>query len=390
MADEPEHDAPEPTEPAPTPPPEPAPAAPVRAAEPPPSPQPAAAPPRPSDWRVPALIGGGLALIVLAIAAFFLFNRQPGELGETPLAPGEMVEEEEWPGLEGRLIVRPVSIGRPVLRDAMRATMLSGYADIEFTVGADGKASDIRVAQESAREIGYGAEGVRLVRGATWPTEWRGRTAPYEARYRVIFPPGRAGGAAIAPLAISSPTLTPEILALRRNAVVTMLVRVNEDGSVASADIVSADVQNAAVNAEAMRVALGARFPPNPGGFGYETELLVRFDVLSALGQEEAPAGPSVSLSEVPFAQRPSASDYDRHYPRRARRAGVEGRVELSCNVRRDRRLDCNLVSEDPPGQGFANAAMRIARSFRAEAQFPDGRSTAGAHVRVPLVFRLE
>jgi hypothetical protein len=33
---------------------------------------------------------------------------------------------------------------------------------------------------------------------------------------------------------------------------------------------------------------------------------------------------------------------------------------------------------------------LRIAQRFRAERQFPDGRSTVGAQVRMPLAFRAE
>ncbi len=375
----------EPQTPAPeTPPPTPAEASPAA---------PAAAPSagqRP-DWRILAGIGAVLAVIVLAAAFFFLRTDQAPAPTDAPTTAE--FEDEEWPGLDeqDRLLVRPVSMPRPVIGEAMQATMLSGYADVEFTVGPNGKAGDIRVVRESARDVGYGAEARRLVNAATWPTEWRGRTAPYAGQYRVIFPPGRNAGRAIAPIAIASPNLTPEILALRRDVTVTLFVRVDASGAVESAQVVEADVQNNAVLSEAMRVAQGARFPPNPAGFGYETPLTIRFEVMAALGQaEETPVGPVVALSEVPFTQRPSAGDFGRHYPRRALVNRVEGRVTLNCVVQRNFRLDCVVAEEDPPGQGFGQAAMRLSRVFRAAREFPDGRPTVGAQVRVPLQFRVE
>ncbi len=385
----------DPREPTPPPAPEPTPPPP---SEPPPQddPPPSMAPATPAsalpiDWRVLAIVG--VVLAVIAIAAAFYFTN-----GDDARAPDEApitaeYEDEEWPGLDeqDRLIVRPASMPRPVISAAMQATMLSGYADVEFTVGANGKASDIRVVRESARDIGYGAEARRLVGAATWPTEWRGRTAPYDGQYRVIFPPGRNAGRAIEPLSIASPNLTPEILALRRDATVTLFVRVDASGVVENAQVVEADVQNNAVLSEAMRVAMSARFPPNPAGFGYETPLVVRFNVMAALAQdEEAPVGPVVTLSEVPFTQRPSASDFGRHYPRRALMSRIDGRVTLNCVVQRNLRLDCVMVEEDPPGQGFGQAAMRLSRVFRAARQFPDGRTTVGAQVRVPLQCRVE
>lgn len=384
-----------PPEQTPPPAPEPEPIAPVQA--PPPAPPPPimqAAPPPAApfklDWRI--LVAIGAALIVAIIAGVTLYTNQhpvgallPGQ-EETTTA----VEDEEWPGLSehDRLHVRPERIGRPVMSAGMAMTILSGYADIEFTVGADGRATDVRVERESVRDIGYGAEGVRLVRGAAWPTEWRGRVAPFPARYRVIFPPGRAGRE-IAPLAIASVNLTPEILALRRNANVTMLVRVSPEGLVESARVIDSDVESSAVNGEAMRVAMSARYPPNPAP--YETSLVVRFDVLGATGQsDDTPVGPVVALSEVPFAQRPSAGDFARHYPRRALAAGISGRVTLDCIVRSNYRLNCVVAGEDPPGAGFGQAALRLSRQFRAGRQFPDGRNTVGAQVSMPMVFQVE
>jgi TonB family protein len=361
----------------------------------PPPEQPATQPAQPIrpklDWRIPAAVAAVVTAASVAVAVYFA--TRPGQEFAPLAPPPASVEQEAWPGLAeyDRLGVRPLSIPRPTPNAAMLATFLSGYADLEFTVGADGKASDIRVIRESAEDIGYGAEARRLVAAATWPTEWRGRAAPYAGRYRVVFPPGRSFADAVTPISIASPNLNEEILALRRNAAVTLQVSVNADGAVESAQVIDADVDSQAVAAEALRVAMGARYPTNPAGVGYETQLVVRFDVLGALSaREHAPVGPVVALSEVPFAQRPTASDFSRNYPRRALNAGLDGHVSLNCVVGRDLRLDCRIAEEDPPNQGFGNAALRIARRFRAERQFPDGRSTVGAQVSVPMAFRVE
>jgi len=386
-------DTPEPLPPEPPPPPERRPEAPS-SAETPPVPPPPTPPTNGVNWRMPAIIGAVLLVAAIVAAAWWFTIGQDQDLAQQEAPATVAVEEEEWPGLsdQDRLHVRPLRIARPVLGQAMQMAILSGYADVEFTVGENGRATDIRVVRESVRDLGYGAEGRRLVAGATWPTDWRGRTAPFDASYRVIFPPGR-NAREIAPLSIASPNLTPEILALRRNVTVTLFVRVDEDGEVESARVVDSDVQNDAVTSEAMRVAMGARYPPSPSGVGYETQLIVRFDVLGARGgdrEDDVPLGPTVTLSEVPFTQQPSASDFNRHYPRRARNAGVDGRVVLACVVQRNLRLGCNVAEEDPPGQGFATAALRLSRQFRAGRQFPDGRTTVGAQVRVPLVFRVQ
>jgi protein TonB len=53
----------------------------------------------------------------------------------------------------------------------------------------------------------------------------------------------------------------------------------------------------------------------------------------------------------------------ERFYPRAAFMRGVEGRVELACFVEVDGRLSCEIESETPPGQGFGDAALALARA---------------------------
>ncbi|MBL8542232.1 MAG: TonB family protein [Hyphomonadaceae bacterium] len=348
---------------------------------------PAARPPFKLDRRV--LAGAIVVLAALLVIGVLVYLNARSGRDLANGAPDEQAQvDEEWPGLgdQNRLHVRPLTMPRPRPTPGMLASILSGYADAEFTIGADGKAGNIRIVRESAPDIGYGAEARRMIAAATWPTDWRGRSAPFDASYRVIFPPGR-GPSEIEPLAIASPNLTPEIMALRRDVAVTLLVHVTPEGLVDSARVIDQDVESSAAAAEAMRVALGARYPAN--GAGYETQLVVRFNVTAAQTAEgELPRGPSVSYADVPFSQRPSASDYSRYYPRRARYNNIDGRVTLACIVQRNLRLDCSVAEENPPGQGFGEAALRIARRFRAQSQFPDGRSTVGAQVSMPMAFR--
>ncbi len=372
---------------------------PIAEEPPPPLPPPPDAPEPPPSQAGPSrawfVVTGVVALfaLVATAAAVYFATRPQTEVAQTepPLTAAE--DTDPWAALAeyDRLGVRPITMPRPVPTVAMQETALSGYADATFTVGVDGKATDIRITRESVEDIGYAQEARRMVAGATWPTEWRGRRAPYAARFRVIFPPGRGAARVVAPVSIASPNLTPDILAIGRNANVTLLVRVTPDGQVEGARVIESDVQSSAVNAEALRVAMGARFPESPTGVGYETRLMVHFNVLGATAPpEEPPPGPTVSLSEVPFTQRPSSSEFSRHYPSRALRAGLDGRVTLECTVRRDLRLDCLVASEEPSNEGFGQAALRIARRFRAARQFPDGRATVGAQVTVPMSFRAD
>lgn len=107
-----------------------------------------------------------------------------------------------------------------------------------------------------------------------------------------------------------------------------------------------------------------------------------------AVDPPPAPPTPAV-LTGMVWLERPGARDYSRYYPPRAMDRGQGGTVVLDCLVSADGRISCSVVSEDPDGWGFGEAAMRISRSFRAAAQTSDGRATSGGRVRVPIRFQL-
>lgn len=97
---------------------------------------------------------------------------------------------------------------------------------------------------------------------------------------------------------------------------------------------------------------------------------------------------PTPTLANFEWAQRPDGHQFWRHYPTRAMDIGQSGMVILHCTVLADYALDCSAVYEGPEGWGFAEAALRIARSFRVLAQGPDSADTVGQTVRMPIRFR--
>lgn len=101
------------------------------------------------------------------------------------------------------------------------------------------------------------------------------------------------------------------------------------------------------------------------------------------------PAPPSPVLTGMQWLQRPSSQDFNRYYPSRAMEREQEGRVILDCLVSADGRIACSVISENPTGWGFGEAAVRISRNFRAAAQTSDGRPTSGGRTRVPITFQL-
>ena len=74
-----------------------------------------------------------------------------------------------------------------------------------------------------------------------------------------------------------------------------------------------------------------------------------------------APAAPSepVVITSPTWVERPR--NPERFYPREAFMRGVAGEVVLDCDVDIAGRLSCVVASETPTGQGFGDAALRIA-----------------------------
>ena len=98
-----------------------------------------------------------------------------------------------------------------------------------------------------------------------------------------------------------------------------------------------------------------------------------------------APPRPAV-VTNPAWARRPAGD-----FPDRAMQRNVEeGSVTLDCQVQANGSVsDCNVVSEDPSGMGFAQAAIRGTRSARLTPRQVDGVATGG-RVRFTTRFRLE
>ncbi len=116
--------------------------------------------------------------------------------------------------------------------------------------------------------------------------------------------------------------------------------------------------------------------PPTP------TEIPVAVD------PPPAPVRPDI-ITNPQWIERPSGRDFAREYPSRALERGREGRVVLDCVVRADGRINCTVVSEDPSGWGFGEAAVRISRSFKIAPRLENGAPAEGGRLRVPITFRL-
>ncbi len=94
-----------------------------------------------------------------------------------------------------------------------------------------------------------------------------------------------------------------------------------------------------------------------------------------------AAAGRPVWLTE------PTAYDVAAFYPPLAQRAGIAGTVVLSCAIGSVGELDCIVVSQNPAGMGFGDAALEVARGYTASPTLDNGGSSLGSRVSLPVRF---
>jgi TonB family protein len=97
------------------------------------------------------------------------------------------------------------------------------------------------------------------------------------------------------------------------------------------------------------------------------------------------------TIVEPDWIKLPTVEEFEALYPPDAMRRGLEGRAVIRCYVATDGTLyQCVIVNETPAGEGFGDAALKAAASFRMRPQTVDGVPVSGAEVEVPIVFKVD
>jgi protein TonB len=90
------------------------------------------------------------------------------------------------------------------------------------------------------------------------------------------------------------------------------------------------------------------------------------------------------------WVERPTMRDLMSVYPRAALETSRTGMVVVDCRVASDGTLTACAV-EEPSGAkyGFGEVGLQLASHFRMDSKDEDGRPTAGAGVRIPILFKI-
>jgi protein TonB len=95
-------------------------------------------------------------------------------------------------------------------------------------------------------------------------------------------------------------------------------------------------------------------------------------------------------ITQPDWLRRPTGDDVQRYFPRKARKAGVEGRAVLTCSVTAEGLLaNCQVSDETPPDYGFGETARKLIPLFKMRPTTRDGVAVPGGTVRIPLRFYL-
>ena len=101
----------------------------------------------------------------------------------------------------------------------------------------------------------------------------------------------------------------------------------------------------------------------------------------------DLPARAAVT-TQPEWRQRPTWRDIDRVFPHGPRARGLSGAALMTCKVNRLGQLaECAIVQEVPPGNGFGEAALKLADKFEMRPQTKNGIPVDGGVVRIPLRF---
>ena len=119
------------------------------------------------------------------------------------------------------------------------------------------------------------------------------------------------------------------------------------------------------------------------------TAALAGTAVLAAGAVRAADPATSEMIKPV-WVEQPTLRTLMSVYPSAALDNGAQGMAVIDCQVADDGTLRaCTVEQQKPAKYPFGEAGLKLASRFRMQAKDEDGRPTAGAGVRIPILFRI-
>jgi TonB family protein len=184
----------------------------------------------------------------------------------------------------------------------------------------------------------------------------------------------------------------PEALKNRVEGRAIIHCDVNAEGALVACSVVKEDPLDLGFGDAAMRMANLFRMRPQTRDGLPTSGGKVNIPILFTLPPPTtATNGGSPPQTPAPdWRRKPTGENLAQVYPAHAARANIEGRGIIRCEVTAEGTLtNCFVLAEGPSGEGFGEAALKLAKYFVMRPMTKDGVPVAGGVITIPIRFQL-
>jgi TonB family protein len=318
-------------------------------------------------------------------------------LAATPvaaLAQGQIVTQPDWlrkPSQEDLYRVIPAEAAR---------RGLDGTATIACLVNVDGALYDCKVATENPPGVGFGPAGLALAPAFQMRPMTRDGKAVAGGTVRIPINWKWGGGRGLPsgpPLLgqvawRAAPTLDQVLASYPKRAReeaksgrVQLMCTYTAEGRLKSCETTIQEPRAYGFADAAKTLAQYFQGPPLDEDVKGKKILAT---VMVTYASETLSGGKRVGKPK--WVGLPTADAMAHSYPPAAFDKRLTGRVTLACVVQQSGGVgDCTVAGEDPDGQGFGEAALKMAPAFKMSIWTDEGLPTVGGEIRIPIRYQV-